>query len=492
MTARGAGALAALVSAAIVVSAVVHETAERLAARSDPAARLPRGGLLAAISSDRFGSVLERLATAPVYRTLLTSPTPPGVRRHLGWPRDVPPVPWRDLRAARSAAVGFYDGGWLAVFPADEAAPALAGSRLGGGLRAVASNGLLLEAAASSPPTSRRSARRARGVRFEVDVSALASRWGRGGAASLFPARATGWVRASVEGIEEWWLLECSGPCVLDLLDPGGTTGSASTAWSALPEAAPAVAWFRVRPAALLGSPPAQAAAGFTLPRAVEALEAFLGILLRERLASALAGPVAVALLEEPVEKPPRLLAALELRRPDRLVGVLDRLAALGLLAGSAEVTTYRGVRIVSWSAGSRGHGLGPAIAVDGDTLLVSTHRADLAEGLDRRRRHERSSSRGVLEEWATHASKRSWRARSRSAWVLARWEEIVGGGSEAGPAPLLGHTCEAAMSKDGAGWVVEGRGAGPVLGAEFLVPCLRALLRGGAQVAGETGSPGQ
>lgn len=486
MRRRGAGALAVLLAAAIVAAAVVHEIGERLAARRDPAARLPRDGLLSALSSDRLGSLLDDLATVPVYRTLLASPMPAGLRRRLGWARDVPPVPWRDLRTVRQAAVGFYDSGWLAVFPASETPAGLTPSRITGRLAALASSTALLERA-SSPPS-----RRAPGggeARLEVDISALASRSGPLGAgvASLLPSRATGSIRVSPRGVEESWRLECSGPCVLDLLDAERTAGSASTGWSALPGDASAVGWFRIRPAALLGSA-ADAGSGSTLGRIVEALEGFLGIPLRGQLASALAGTGVVALVEEPGEGPPRLLAALELRRPEPLVRILEQLAALGLLAGSAEVTTYRGVRIVSWSAGSRSRGLEPTLAVDGDTLLLSTRRADLAEGLDRRRRHDRASSGGRLEAWAAGRSECSWRGWSRSPWVLARWEEIVGGG-EAAPAPSLGRTCEAALRRDGTAWVFEGGGAGPALGAEFLVPCLRALLRGGAQADGETGS---
>ncbi len=491
MTPRGAGALATLLLVAIATAAVVHEVRVRLAAGRDPAARLPRGGLLAALSSDRFGSVLNDLETVPVYRALLASPTPAGLRRRLGWAGDIPPVPWRDLHAVRQGAVGFYDRGWLAMFPVDETPKGLAPSRITGRLGAVASSADLLELAPAPSPIPG-PARGGSEARLEVDIFGLVSRWGRLGAgvASLLPGRATGAVRASPGSVEETWLLECSGPCVLDFLDGEPTIGSASTGWAALPAEAPAVAWLRIRPGALLGSPAADTGSGSTLGRVVEALERFLGIPLRGLLASALAGPVAVALVEEPGEGPPRLLAALELRRPDPLAKLLERLAALGLLAGSAEVTSYRGVRIVSWIVGSRGRGLEPSLAVDGDTLLVSTRRADLAEGLDRRRRRDRRSSRGRLEEWVASRTECSWKGWSRSAWVLARWEEIVAGPGEAVPAPTPQRTCEAALRRDGTGWVLEGRGAGPALAAEFLVPCLRALLQSAPEPVTGPGSP--
>ncbi len=476
MKPRALVVVAALLLVGILAAAIASHVRERFAARRDPGARLPREGLLAAVSSRRLDVALRELREVPVYRRLLGSPTPVAIQRRLGWGGKVPPIPWAALLETHAAAVGVYEQGWVVIGPAGELRAEGALRVEGDGWHLVASAPPLLDLRAATSPSAVELPGGGE-VRLEADLRALATRLRRG-PQTLLPIRIAGGLTASRGSVRESWTFSCEGGCFLDALSPEGSRGAPSSGWDAMPEEAVAVAWVRLLPERLESFPSGDSGRSEIAER-LERIEAFLGLPLRRELARSLTGTAVVALLGEPGEGEPRLLAAFDLLHPQRASRPLDRLAALGLLTESVRVRSYRGVRVTSWSSGSRRGGWEPAVAVDGGVLLLATRRSDLEDALDRRRDGRRGGTEPDLRRRVEALPHGSWKSWSRSSWVLWSWEAIVTGPSSASPS-VPGLPCEASLAFDGRSWTLEGGGGGPALGAEFLIPCLRRVLRGG------------
>lgn len=303
-------------------------------------------------------------------------------------------------------------------------------------------------------------------LRVEIDVRAIAesrvAAAGLGAVVDLLPALATGTI--APDGQHESWVFD--GPCALfDLLDRRVVPGGPSPAQNSVPGAPSSLVRAHLLPSRL--ADPEWGGAAFAPWRERAGfVEKFLGRPFRAELAEDVAGPAVFALYETSDPNAPEAILAVELRRSDRLSGMLDMLFGLGALAERATVRRYRGVATGAFSAPSQGPGL--ALAVDGPLLLVATSRALLESAIDARR------SRSRREEIPTSAgeAEASWNAVSTSAFVAHGWTRLA---RLPDPPVALPETTAASLWPEGkSAWRLEGRGAAPAITADPLLPFLR------------------
>jgi hypothetical protein len=279
------------------------------------------------------------------------------------------------------------------------------------------------------------------------------------------PEQAVGTSEGRGGTLRERWELDCPNGCLLELLDRNGAGEAAARGWGSLPPDADAFGWFLLDPEADLGG-----RAGDVSPT-LAAVERVFDLPLRDALARALEGPVVYALRDPRDDGIPRVIAAIDLRRPEEARDVLDRAFALGILAEALEVARYRGTAIGTWrpKAGAPGS---LTLAVDDDVLLAALRPEDVREAIDRRRRGGRAGPPARFDS----LGRGSWKSWSRSPFVAAGWEEILSGRpSRGGPLPF--ETAAVAL-REGDRWVVRSEGSAPALAAEPLVPSARAALR--------------
>ncbi len=311
-------------------------------------------------------------------------------------------------------------------------------------------------------------------LHLDVDVRAIAAprlpSLGLSGLAGLLPVLAQGTIvtKAASGGLDvrESWVLP--GPVPLfDLLDRAPANGSFRLAWDAIPGNPSAVVRARLQPQRLLdetlGGP-----AFATWRDRVSLAEKLLDRPLREQFAKDLAGPVVVALFEGATGTEAEVLAAVELRRSDRISELFDTLLGLGALTERAKIARYRGVATGSYVSDNGGPGL--AVAVDGPILLVASSRALLETAIDKRRQAE---SRPREPEPAADDGS-SWSAVSSSSFVSEGWCRLVRCGTET--APPTGTTTASLRPLGASGWRIDSHGCGPAIAADPIVPYLRTL----------------
>jgi len=195
--------------------------------------------------------------------------------------------------------------------------------------------------------------------------------------------------------------------------------------------------------------------------------EKLLGRPLRAEIAEDLAGPAVFALYETSDDTEAEAVVAVELRRSDRLAGLLDMLFGLGALTERATVRRYRGVPTGSFASDSGGPGL--AVAVDGPILFITTSRLRLESAIDARRM---GSHRGGIAAVEADSSA-SWNAISASAFVAHGWARLA----RLADAPEFPRaTSTATLWPEGvSGWRLEGRGPAPAITADPILPFLRS-----------------
>ena len=311
-------------------------------------------------------------------------------------------------------------------------------------------------------------------LHLDVDVRAIAAprltSLGLSGLAGLLPVSAQGTIvtKAALGGLDisESWVLP--GPVPLfDLLDRAPENGSFRVAWDAIPGKPSAVVRARLQPRRLLdetlGGP-----AFATWRDRVSLVEKLLDRPLREQFAKDLAGPVVVALFEGATGTDAEVLAAVELKRSDRISELFDTLLGLGALTPRATIARYRGVATGSYVADNGGPGL--AVAVDGPILLVASSRALLESAIDKRRQPDSRPREPELQ--ADDGS--SWSAVSSSAFVSEGWCRLVRCGTDT--TQPSGTTTASLRPVGASGWRIDSRGSGPALVADPIVPYLRTL----------------
>lgn len=444
MSERGAAVRLGVVFAAalIVTWGAARFAARRPVPSPPPLPPLPSEGLrLAFVSRDL--SVLGTEAGAwPVYRGLS-----------------------RDLRAAAESAeagapgvVARYRRGWTAWAgrPAEGAAP---WEILGAG-----ETGEMGEVPRTLPPVATPTdgacviVLRPREI-FERAVGRLDA-FPLGG----IPEEAVGTLTRVDATLHERWEFDCAPGCLLAALDRTGALDASARGWSALPRDPDALAWLLLDPESAVGGKPGEDWA------ALAAVERVLDLPIREALAASIAGPVVFALSEPRSDGVPRVVAAIDLRRPEEAREVIDRAFALGILAEALEVTRYRGVAIGTWRPKAEAP-VAVSLAVDGDVLLAALRPEDLREAIDRRRRGTPSRPPDRLAALGTG----SWKSWSRSPFVAAGWEEILSG--RPATAPAVFEVAAVARREDDR-FIVRTEGDAPLLAAEAFVPSARAALR--------------
>jgi hypothetical protein len=317
-------------------------------------------------------------------------------------------------------------------------------------------------------------------LHLEIDPRALAeprlAAAGLAGASEMLPVSARGTIATEstagtppVRAFRESWSLD--GPAaLLDLLDRSATGRPATLALDALPGAPTAVVCVRLMPERLADPSLGGAAFASWRDRATFA-EKLLGRPLRAEIAEDLAGPAVFALYDSGDAAEAEAVAVVELRRSDRLAGLLDMLFGLGALAERVSVRRYRGVATGSFRSESGGPAV--ALAVDGPLLVVATSRARLESTIDARRsvKHLRGGVAAVADPSAP------WSAVSESSFVAHGWARLARSADE----PITrGARTFAALRADGAtGWLLEAHGAGPAVGADPVVPFLRSVFDG-------------
>lgn len=444
MTDRAAAfRIAAVLAAAVIVA----WGAARLAARRP----VSSGPLLPALSSDG-------LRIAFVFRDLSVLGTEAGA-----WP--VYRALSRDLRAAAAGVeagapgvVARYRGGWIAWAgdPVEGGAPwEILGPGDAGAQAAVPRT---LPPVATPADGECTVLLRPREI-FERAVGRLDA-FPLGG----IPERAVGTLKRVDGTLEERWEIDCAPGCILAALDRTGAVEPTALGWSALPPDPDAVGWLLLDAEAAVGTNPGEDWA------ALAAVERVLDLPMRDALAASIAGPVVFALSEPREDGIPRVIAAIDLRRPEEARDVLDRAFALGILAEALEVTRYRGVVIGTWRP-KAGAPVAVALAVDGDVLLAALRPEDLREAIDRRRRGPPSRPPARLAALGPG----SWKSWSRSPFVAAGWEEILSGRPASAPAAF---EVAAVAQRQGDRFIVRTEGEAPLLAAEALVPSARAVLR--------------
>jgi hypothetical protein len=312
----------------------------------------------------------------------------------------------------------------------------------------------------------------------EIDLRAVLeprlAAMGFPGGSALFPESARGKIAigrpAPAQGLTEIWRFD--GPsAVLDLLDRAPGVSSAAPARRAIPGTPSSLVSVRLAPRRLADPALGGDALASWRDRASFA-EKLLGHPVRAEIAEDLAGPAVFALYEGEDDTRAEAILAVELRRSDRLSGLLEMLFGLGALTERASVARYRGVSTGSFVP--RAGGAGIALAVDGPILLVATSRARLESAIDKRR--DAAPVPGDPE--GTDALDASWSAVSSSAFVRHGWARLTRSTGEADQGPLTAMT--ASLHPEGSsGWRLEGHGPSPAITADPLVPFFRSVLGG-------------
>lgn len=442
----------------------------------DPLAALPAGELRLAVAGKGLHALSERLARYPRHGALLRALTSARFGQRLGWPQGTPPPP-DPLRSDAPIALGFYDHGWCAAKGVVPSGWGIAGRT--GELELVASDPAATTADGRAP-TRGASARPPRdgiaqivgdvrvlaGGRSEASARGWISRW--------LPAEVDGSVEVSGGTVRDRWRFDGGPSSVLDLFDPRPSPGVLSQGWSALPDDASALTWFRLAPERIRDAPGPGAVSG--LGERLDGLERFLGLPLRQEFAAAIAGPGVAALREPGRDGAPHVLIVLELSRPEAARRVVDRLLVLGVLASEFRVSTYRGVTIGAASLVRGSRRIEPAAAIDGDLFLLASHRADLEDAIDRRREPAAEARAARFRSRLEGLPAGSWKAWSTSSFAVDGWSRMLEIPIATGArAPLL----EAVLRREGTSWVLEGRGDAPAWQADMLIPAVRWALRG-------------
>lgn len=428
--------------AAVVSCFLVHEWLGPSDSRETAVISIPSDGLRLAFLSSDLTELPARLAAWPLYRG-----TPSHVRRALRGAPSPSPGAVASYGHGWIAWTGDRKGPWNAVVPEDlRAAPGFP-SRIPAGPVPSPGEAIVL----LRPP----------GI-LAVAVHRLEPGW-----AAVLPERAVGEVHFGQRLLRERWIVSCPSPCALALLDPEGLQDVPARGWASVPPDADALAWFLVDPSALEGATLERAWPGWT------AAERFLDMPLRAALAEVLAGPAVVALQNPKNDGSPRLLVAFDLRNVSAARSALDRVFALGVLSEALEIARYRGVLIGSWRPPSRSS-LAPAVAVDGDVLLMALHADDLRDAIDRRRAGGAGAAiaRRRLEDLGIG----SWKAWSHSAFLADSWEEILSGRESRDRSSAFDVTAVGRFESDL--WVFRSEGGAPLLAAESLLPTARAVAR--------------
>jgi len=314
-------------------------------------------------------------------------------------------------------------------------------------------------------------------LHVEVDLRAVIeprlAALGIADTSGLFPvsARGTISIQSSVGltatvGLRESWIFD--GPAtVFDLFDRNPAGRIETLALDAIPGAPSALVRMRLMPSRL--ADPSFGGAAFAPWRdRASFAEKLLGRPLRAEIAEDLAGPAVFALYETEADTEAEAVLAVELRRSDRLAGLLDMLFGLGALTERATVRRYRGVATGSFVSGSGGPGL--ALAVDGPVLFVATSRARLESAIDARRT---GPQRGGIAA-AEGDSAASWNAVSASAFVAHGWARLTRSADEA---KLRGVKTSAALWPEGVSrWRLEVHGPAPAITADPILPFLRSV----------------
>jgi hypothetical protein len=315
-------------------------------------------------------------------------------------------------------------------------------------------------------------------LHVEVDLRAVVeprlAAMGFPGASELLPATARGTIASvsaaratSTVGLRESWSFD--GPAaVLDLLDRNPAGPAATLALDAIPGAPSAMVCVRLMPSRLADPSLGGAALASWRDRANFA-EKLLGRPLRAEIAEDLAGPAVFALYEGSDDALAEAIFAAELRRSDRLAGLLDMLFGLGALTERATVIRYRGVSTGSFVPSSGGPGV--ALAVDGPILFVATSRARLESAIDARR----AISHPRVALAVAGAPDASWSAVSASAFVRHGWARLARSTDEPEEGVIVATT--ASLRPEGAsGWRLDGHGPAPAITADPILPFLRSV----------------
>lgn len=298
-------------------------------------------------------------------------------------------------------------------------------------------------------------------LRVEVDLRAVVrphlAALGLADASDLLPRTARGTIARESES----WSFEGPAP-LLDLLDRNPAGSIATIALDAIPGAPSALVRVCLIPARL--ADPSLGGAAFASWRdRAHLAEKLLGRPLRAEIAEDLAGPAVFALYDTDGTAEAEALIAVELRRSDRLAGLLEMAFGLGALTERATVVRYRGVPTGSFRSETGGPGL--ALAVDGPILLAATSRARLEAAIDARRAAPHPPR--IMDDPAA-----SWSAVSKSAFVAHGWARLAHAADE------TPGTRSAWLRPEGEnGWRLTGHGPVPVIGADPIVPFVRSVV---------------
>jgi hypothetical protein len=305
----------------------------------------------------------------------------------------------------------------------------------------------------------------------EIDLRAILeprlAAMGFPGGSEWFPRTATGTINP---GQGETWSF--AGPAAaLDLLDRAPAASAATAALAAIPGAPSSLVSIRLLPKRLADPNLGGSALASWRDRANFA-ERLLGRPVRSELAEDLAGPAVFALYEGDDDTQAEGILAVELRRSDRLSGLVDMLFGLGALTERAAVVRYRGVSTGSFVPKSGGAGI--ALAVDGPILLVASSRARLESAIDARRD---GSVRGGNTA-VTTALDASWSAVTTSAFVRHGWARLTRTADEPTEGTIA--TMSASLRPEGvSGWRLDGTGPAPAITADPILPFFRNALGG-------------
>jgi len=315
-------------------------------------------------------------------------------------------------------------------------------------------------------------------LHLDVDLRSVAgprlTALGLGSLATLLPASAQGTIAPARPAgtmpdgvVTESWLFPGSTPA-LDLLDRSPAASSASPAWDAVPGKPSAAVGAHVIPRRL--ADPSFGGPAFAPWRdRLSVVETLLGRPLRLEFAEDLAGPVVFALYDDANDSGAEAILAVELRRSDRIAGLLDTLFGLGALTERATIRRYRGV--ATGSFGSESGGPGVALAVDGPLLLVGTSRARLESAIDARRLAAEAAPSALDSVDGTA----SWSAMSTSMFVAHGWLRLARAAGD--PAQPVATMTAVLRPVGSAGWRLEGHGPSPAITADPIVPFVRTVL---------------
>jgi len=285
---------------------------------------------------------------------------------------------------------------------------------------------------------------------------------GLGGLGEVLPARALGEIK---RGGEIWHLDDAA---VFALLDRTAGDASTSALWSCVPGTPSAVAAARIVPARLAEPDFGGAALDAWRTRA-DLAERVLGRPLRAELAEDLGSLALFALYEPPPGGTPDALFAVELKRSDRLRSLFDTVFALGALTDRASIERYRDVPVGLVRSGAASGRF--ALAIDGDAVLFARSSRLIHDAIDA---HRAASPRSPLVSRARGLAA-SWCALTESAYVAHGWARLARE-AEPGPEP---HGESILVADDPSGWRLIGRGQGPAIIADPVVPFVRGVLAG-------------